>query len=245
MGGTAVISSPRPSTIGNAYLAQVLKGAKREVDSSIEIECLSSEEAYNQWNANARLYRSKLKQTLPQEAEALEELLLFPESSSFQNSQGMCGEKQGRVVLSFSQGLLSLEESKSLHIQENTPFTPSEVWNLLCCLLELNLLVKKARLSLDLSTESIYVDLRTKLVKLRNPSSFLGGELGQGAHEKYMDPDKLELVLRKLKVPEQVKRQNDDFNIGMLLVEVMLLESSCPIYDDGLTSHRTINLALH
>jgi hypothetical protein len=52
-------------------------------------------------------------------------------------------------------------------------------------------------------------------------------------------------MVRKIKVPSQIEKQNDDFNIGMMVAEVMLLETSCMIYDDGLTSHKTINPALH
>lgn len=52
-------------------------------------------------------------------------------------------------------------------------------------------------------------------------------------------------MVRGLKVSRDIEHQNDAFNIGMILVEVMLLESCCLIYDDGLSCHKTINPTLH
>lgn len=76
------------------------------------------------------------------------------------------------MILEFSTGFLSLEESKSLHIQENMPFTTSEIWNLLFHMVDYDLMIKRTSLPLEVRTETLYTDLRSKTVKLRNPFSF-------------------------------------------------------------------------
>lgn len=90
-----------------------------------------------------------------------------------------------------------------MHIQENTPFTSFELWNILYCMTKLTLLARKAGVTIDIRPESLFVDLRTKIVKMRNPYSFLG-DMPPFTSEKYVDSEKLELLLRRSKVDESV-----------------------------------------
>ena len=62
----------------------------------------------------------------------------------------------------------------------------------------LTLLARKGGVTIDIRPESLYIDLRTKIVKLRNPYSFIG-DMPQFTSEKYVDSEKLELLLRRLK----------------------------------------------
>jgi hypothetical protein len=105
-------------------------------------------------------------------------------------------------------------------------------------------MIKRTGLPLEVRTESLYTDLRTKNVKLRNPFTLFGSEF-KYRHDKYLDTEKLGLVIRGMKVPKEIEEQNEAFNIGMILVEIMLLESVCTIYDDGLSYHKSINPTLH
>jgi hypothetical protein len=61
-------------------------------------------------------------------------------------------------------------------------------------------MIKRTALPLEVRTESLYTDLRTKNVKLRNPYTLFGSEF-KYKHEKYMDSEKLGLMVRGMKVP--------------------------------------------
>lgn len=54
----------------------------------------------------------------------------------------------------------------------------------------LTLFARKGGVSIDIRPESLFVDLRTKVVKLRNPYSFIG-DMPQFTSEKYVDAEKL------------------------------------------------------
>jgi hypothetical protein len=80
------------------------------------------------------------------------------------------------------------------------PYTSSEIWNLLLSMVEFDLMIKRTALPLEVRTESLYTDLRTKNVKLRSSFTLFGSEFKYG-HEKYIDTEKLGLVIRGMKVP--------------------------------------------
>lgn len=63
---------------------------------------------------------------------------------------------------------------------------------------KLTIFARKAGVTIDIRSESLYVDLRTKIVKLRNPYSFLG-DMPSFTCERYVDSEKLELLLRRTK----------------------------------------------
>jgi hypothetical protein len=71
------------NTIGNAYLAKVLQGTKREVDSHIEIECNSTREMYDHWKVNVQTYKTKIQQIFPNDSENAINSLLFPCSTRY------------------------------------------------------------------------------------------------------------------------------------------------------------------
>lgn len=62
--GSATPQQGELQSIGNAYLTKVLKGSKREVDSSIEIECYATKKQYQQWKDNAEAFKSNLARAL-------------------------------------------------------------------------------------------------------------------------------------------------------------------------------------
>lgn len=96
-------NTPTPNTaqsnIGCAYLAKVLQGTKREVDSKVEIECNCTREEYDSWRRGLQSYKDKIERAFPEEAEAILNSLLFPWSTLYEQNGSVCGDKQGKVIL--------------------------------------------------------------------------------------------------------------------------------------------------
>lgn len=64
---------------------------------------------YEEWKSNAQVYRERLLHALPNDAESVSASLLFPSSTRYEDNRSICGDKQGKVVLEYSSGFLSLQ----------------------------------------------------------------------------------------------------------------------------------------
>jgi hypothetical protein len=98
MGNTPTPNTPQ-STIGCAYLAKVLQGTKREVDSRVEVECSAAREEYDLWRRGLQSYKDKIERAFPDQADNILNSLLFPSSTLYDQNGSVCGDKQGKVIL--------------------------------------------------------------------------------------------------------------------------------------------------
>jgi hypothetical protein len=52
-------------------------------------------------------------------------------------------------------------------------------------------------------------------------------------------------MIRKYNIPGEVERRNDDFAVGMILTECLMMEQCILLYEEGLSHHKTINHIVH